>query len=140
MVCRGRPSPNVPPGRWYDPRFQPHARASAVTSLESARRVVRRLDRQGVAMTVDAMLNDGHGGHAKRIVGTPWEHRVPPNEGDCLKTAHIRLGDLPRAALALPKCGTAAACLAEVRTRRAQYCRGAPSAQQRGGRRLEQWL
>ena len=96
-----------------------------VTSLASARRVVQRLDQQGIPMTVDAMLNDGHAGRAMRIGGTPWVHHVQPNEGDCLKTAHIGQGDLPRRSLVLPTCRSPAACLAEVQVQRKRYCRGA---------------
>ena len=103
-----------------------------VTSLESARRVVQELDRQGIPMTVDAMLNDGHAGRVMRIAGTPWAHHVQPNEGDCLRTAHIGQGDLPRRSLALPTCRSPAACLAEVDVTRRRYCRGATARAGRG--------
>ena len=77
-----------------------------VSSLASARRVVDRLDRQGITMNVDVQLNDGHAGPVKRVTGTPWSHLVGTNQGDCLKTGHIEpagkglprhlLGDLAR--------------------------------------------
>jgi len=52
-----------------------------VTSLAAARRVVARLEQQGIPLTIDIMLNDGHAGRAERVRGTPWRHRVPPNAG-----------------------------------------------------------
>ena len=64
-----------------------------VTSLSAATRVVARLERQGIPLTVDIMLNDGHAGRVERPrASVPWRHRVPPNGGDCLKTATAQGG------------------------------------------------
>ena len=43
------------------------------------------------------MLNEGYVGRAMRVPGTPWAHFVSVNDGDCLRTAHIRLDELPAA-------------------------------------------
>lgn len=110
-----------------------------VTSLASARRVLRSLRQQGVPQNVDIMLNEGHVGRAVRLRDVPWTHRVGPNLGDCLKTPHIGMTELPRAVLATgPKCGGTKLCLSWVRKQRARYCRGrpaAPAGRRHGGRR-----
>lgn len=66
-----------------------------VTSLAAARRVVAKLEQQGIPLTIDIMLNDGHAGRAERVRGTPWRHRVPPNAGK-LRWVHRALPHSPR--------------------------------------------
>ena len=75
-----------------------------VTSLRGARRIVHSLQQQGVPQNIDIMLNEGHAGRAERVPGAPWAHRVFVNDGDCLKTPHIRLGELPPPLVYRPRC------------------------------------
>ena len=99
-----------------------------VTSLASARRVLAALGRQGVPLAIDIMLNDGHAGRAVRVGGSvPWGHRVAPNGGDCLRTPHIGLQDLPRRLL--HTCSGGAGCVRELDARRRLYCRAGAGAQ-----------
>ena len=97
-----------------------------VTSLASARRAVDSFLRQGIPLTVDIMINDGHVGRVERVRGTPWRHSVGPNLGDCLKTQHIQRGDLPRPCLAeAPKgCHRQGTCIQWYRAQTKTYCRG----------------
>ena len=76
-----------------------------VSSLASARRIVRSLQQQGIPQNIDVMLNEGHAGPVVRLPpkSVPWAHRVGPNLGDCLKTAHIRIGELPAHLLSAPR-------------------------------------
>ena len=97
-----------------------------VTSLASARRVLASLGRQGVPLTIDVMLNDGHAGRAVHINAlrgdaVPWTHRVPPNGGDCLKTAHIHGQDLPRRLQST--CSRGASCMRKLYCMRHVYCK-----------------
>lgn len=100
-----------------------------VTSLASARRILSRLAQQGIPMNVDIMLNDGHVGQPYHVHSTPWSHRRAPNAGDCLKTPHVKRGDIPRELLQLPRrCGSPIACRAIVEVARKRYCRGVNSS------------
>ena len=99
-----------------------------VTSLASARRVLAGLERQGVPLTIDIMLNDGHAGRAVRLTGAPWSHRVAPNAGDCLKTAHIGLHDLPRRCV--HTCSGGPRCMRELDARRRRYCHAGAARRQ----------
>ena len=113
-----------------------------VTSLNSARRVLRSLQRQGIPQNVDIMLNEGHAGRAVRVDGAPWAHRVYVNDGDCLRTAHIGLRELPRALVHIPpRCTGRGGCLEQYRAIRQQYChppgvQGQGQRQRHGGRAL----
>ena len=81
------------------------------------------LGRQGVPLTIDIMLNDGHAGRAVRIGAdkVPWDHRVAPNGGDCLKTAHIGRHDLPRRLQST--CSGGASCMRQLYCMRHIYCK-----------------
>lgn len=84
------------------------------------------LGRQGVPLTIDIMLNDGHAGRAVRIGAlrgdpVPWAHRVAPNGGDCLKTAHIGRHDLPRRLQST--CSGSASCMRQLYCMRHIYCK-----------------
>ena len=119
-----------------------------VTSLASARLVLASLGRQGVPLTIDIMLNDGHAGRAVRIGAlrgdsVPWAHRVPPNGGDCLRTAHIGRQDLPRRLQ--HTCSGGPSCMRHLYCMRHIYCRmrlhclagaGAPPSEAEGAKLL----
>ena len=84
------------------------------------------LGRQGVPLTIDIMLNDGHADRAVRINAlrgdrVPWDHRVAPNGGDCLKTAHIGRHDLPRRLQST--CSGGASCMRQLYCMRHIYCK-----------------
>lgn len=96
-----------------------------VTTLASAKRIVRRMQQQGIPLNVDIFLNDGHAGSALRVGPVPWVHRMGPNLGDCLKTAHIAMHDLPKPLVLHPPHG--AAGLRWGQTMRARYCHTRPN-------------
>jgi len=88
--------------------------------------VLASLGRQGVPLTIDIMLNDGHAGRAVRIGAlrgdrVPWTHRVAPNGGDCLKTAHVGRQDLPRRLQST--CSGGASCMRQLYCMRHIYCK-----------------
>ena len=94
-----------------------------VSSLSSAQSVLRALQQQGVPQNIDIMLNAGHAGRVQHVRGAPWRHRVGPNLGDCLKTAHIRLGELPTSLVARPLCPNGKSiCLQVAQRQRQRYC------------------
>ena len=77
-------------------------------------------------LTIDIMLNDGHAGRAVRIGAlrgdrVPWTHRVAPNGGDCLKTAHVGRQDLPRRLQST--CSGGASCMRQLYCMRHIYCK-----------------
>ena len=98
-----------------------------VTTLASARRVLRSFKRQGVPLNVDIMINDGHVGRVMRIDSAervPWAHRVGANLGDCLRTPHIQFSELPSQCIAKPPPLARQGVLEWVQKRRETYCRG----------------
>ena len=107
------------------------------------------LGRQGVPLTIDIMLNDGHAGRAVRIGAlrgdrVPWRHRVAPNGGDCLKTAHVGRQDLPHRLQSI--CSGGASCMRQLYCMRHIYCKlrlycragsDAPRSEAEGARLLQ---
>ena len=110
-----------------------------VTELSSASMLLGRIRRQGVPLNVDIFLNDGHAGMVQRLHGTPWEHHVGANLGDCLKTAHIALSDLPSRCVAQLPRPVETAGRAYLQQQRARYCRSPVAGPRPGAGRSAPW-
>lgn len=95
-----------------------------VTSLDSARRILRAIKQQGVPLNVDILFNAGHVGRVWRAVGTPWRNFVAVNNGDIQSTPHIKRTELPSYLVARPPRGCQQdRCLKWFREVRQRYCK-----------------